>query len=343
MRDSVDGALAAVPFDYYARQPSGEQLPQSSAPEIIVAVLRLLEVQPGMRVLEVGTGSGYSTMLLAHLVGPTGQVVSLDVDAALTARAADLLERAGCGQVTVVAADGRAGYPAAAPYDGLVAWATADRVPMPWVEQLREGGRLVAPVRLVPLAGLGVAVIRARVDPPAALVGERVIPGAFVPLTDVALHQWTGPASDADVVVEVAGSGSAWASAAWLRDGATSQGTTLLGALMARPGPRHPGEDAEALWAYLLATQPTGLTTAWTPDTGTAFGCSRPGSMALLSVRTAHYVEAGERVAAETLRRWVAQWRAVGRAGFAQVQLRTARQAHGWRVQATMPTRQSQR
>jgi hypothetical protein len=103
-----------------------------------------------------------------------------------------------------------------------------------------------------------------------------------------------------------------------------------------------PGEDAEALWAYLLATRPTGLTTAWTPGTGIAFGCSRPGSMALLSVWTAHYVEAGKRVAAETLRCWVVQWRAVGRPGFDQVQLRAERQAHGWRVQATMPARQSQ-
>jgi protein-L-isoaspartate(D-aspartate) O-methyltransferase len=342
MLDAVDDALAAVPFVRYARQPSAQQLPQSSAPEIIAAVLRLLGVQPGMRVLEVGTGSGYSTALLAHLVGPTGKVVSLDVDAALTARAAGLLEQAGCGQVTVGAADGRAGYPAAAPYDRLVAWATADSVPVPWVEQLCEGGRLVAPVRLVPLAGLGAAVIQGRVESQATLVGERVIPGAFVPLTDVALRQWTGPASDADVVVDVAGSGSAWASAAWLRKGDKNQGTRLLCALMARPGPLHPGEDAESLWAYLLATRPTGLTTAWTPDTGTAFGCSRPGSMALLSVRTAHYVEAGERVAAETLRRWVAQWRAVGRPGFAQVPLRTERQAHGWRVQATLPTRQSQ-
>jgi protein-L-isoaspartate(D-aspartate) O-methyltransferase len=213
---------------------------------------------------------------------------------------------------------------------------------VPWVEQLREGGRLVAPVRLVPLAGLGAAVIQGRVESQATLVGERIVPGAFVPLTDVALLQWTGPAGEADVVVDVAGSGSAWTSAGWLRKGDKSHGTTLLGALMARPGPLYPGEDAEAFWAYLLATRPTGLTTARTPGTGTAFGCSRPGSMALLSVRTAHYVEAGERAAAETLRRWVAQWRAAGRPGFDQVQLRTARQAHGWRVQATMPTRQSQ-
>jgi hypothetical protein len=110
---------------------------------------------------------------------------------------------------------------------------------------------------------------------------------------------------------------------------------------MARPGPLQPGEDAEALWAYLLATPPTGLTTAWIPVTGIAFGCSRPDSMAVLSVRTAHYVEAGERAAAETLRCWVAQWRAVGRPGFDQVQLRAERRAHDWRVQATMPVRQS--
>ena len=80
-------------------------------------MLRLLGVQPGMRVLEVGIGSGYSTALLAHLVGPTGKVVSLDVDAGLTARAADLLERAGCGQVTVVAADG---WPCRLPYRGAL-------------------------------------------------------------------------------------------------------------------------------------------------------------------------------------------------------------------------------
>jgi hypothetical protein len=64
--------------------------------------------------------------------------------------------------------------------------------------------------------------------------------------------------------------------------------------------------------------------------------------MALLSVRTAHYVEAGERAAAETRWRWVARWHAVGRPGFDQVQLRTERQAHAWCVRATMPTGQNQ-
>jgi protein-L-isoaspartate(D-aspartate) O-methyltransferase len=190
---------------------------------------------------------------------------------------------------------------------------------------------------------LGAAVILARVDPPATLIGERVIPGAFAPLTAVPLQQWTGPAGEADVVVEVAGSGSAWASAAWLRDGNTSaDAAALLHALVPRPSPLQPSEDAEALCAYLLATLPTGLTTAWTPGTGTAFGCSRPGSMAMLPVRTPRYVEAGERVAADTLRLWIAQWRAAGRPGFDQVQLHTERQARGWRVQATMPTRQTQ-
>jgi hypothetical protein len=62
--------------------------------------------------------------------------------------------------------------------------------------------------------------------------------------------------------------------------------------------------------------------------------------MALLSVRAARYVEPGERVAAETLRRWVAQWRALGRLGFDQVQLHMRRLPCAWRVQATMPTTQ---
>jgi protein-L-isoaspartate(D-aspartate) O-methyltransferase len=78
--DQVSVAINHVVRDRYLRTADGRQLPQTSTPELIATMLRLLDVQPGQRVLEVGTGSGYSTALLAHLVGAGGQVISLDVD-----------------------------------------------------------------------------------------------------------------------------------------------------------------------------------------------------------------------------------------------------------------------
>jgi protein-L-isoaspartate O-methyltransferase len=88
-------------------------------------MLRLLDVQAGHRVLEVGTGSGYSTALLAHLVGPCGRVSSVDIDPDLVARAGRLLGMDGHSNVTVVHADGRLGHRPGAPYDRVVAWAQA--------------------------------------------------------------------------------------------------------------------------------------------------------------------------------------------------------------------------
>lgn len=71
MDDRVTAAIDHVARDRYQRTTDGRQLPQTSKPELIATMLRLLDVQPDQRVLEVDTGSGYSTALLAHLVGPT--------------------------------------------------------------------------------------------------------------------------------------------------------------------------------------------------------------------------------------------------------------------------------
>jgi predicted methyltransferase len=79
--DRVTAAIDHVARDRYVRTPDGRQLPQTSKPELIARMLQLLDVQLGHRVLEIGTGSGYSTALLAYLVGPGGQVISLDIRA----------------------------------------------------------------------------------------------------------------------------------------------------------------------------------------------------------------------------------------------------------------------
>ncbi|HZU19189.1 MAG TPA: hypothetical protein VFD01_21630, partial [Candidatus Dormibacteraeota bacterium] len=68
----VAAAVATVDHDAWARHPDGTWIAQTSAPEVIQAMLELLDPCPGQRVLEVGTGSGYSAALLAHLLGPQG-------------------------------------------------------------------------------------------------------------------------------------------------------------------------------------------------------------------------------------------------------------------------------
>jgi len=75
------------------RDNRGNQIPQTSAPEVIARLLELLDVQPGNRVLEIGTGSGYSSALLAELTGTKDNVFSIDVDPTMTERAATAQER----------------------------------------------------------------------------------------------------------------------------------------------------------------------------------------------------------------------------------------------------------
>jgi protein-L-isoaspartate(D-aspartate) O-methyltransferase len=95
----------------------GTQIPQSSRPELIAEMLRLLDVAEGSRIPEIGTGSGYSTALLCNLVGDHGSVTSLDIEEEMVTRARALLSGDGLDNVEVLVGDGRKGYPPRAPYD----------------------------------------------------------------------------------------------------------------------------------------------------------------------------------------------------------------------------------
>jgi protein-L-isoaspartate(D-aspartate) O-methyltransferase len=114
-----------------------------SQPYIVALMTELLQLQPGAKVLEVGTGSGYQAAILAE-VG--AQVYSIEILEPLAKTSSQLLQRLGYTSVQVKRGDGYLGWPQHAPYDAIVVTAAADHVPPPLVEQLKPGGRMVIPV-----------------------------------------------------------------------------------------------------------------------------------------------------------------------------------------------------
>jgi protein-L-isoaspartate(D-aspartate) O-methyltransferase len=163
--ERVAAAFAAVPRHLFApgetlqaayaplgtimpkRDADGLLLSVLSAPNIQAMMLEPAGIEPGMRVLEVGSG-GVNAALIAELAGPGGQVTTVDIDPEVTARARACLDAAGYGQVRVVLADAEHGAPDGAPYDRIIVTAGAWDIPPSWISQLAPDGRLVVPLRL---------------------------------------------------------------------------------------------------------------------------------------------------------------------------------------------------
>jgi len=114
-----------------------------SQPYIVALMLQALELAPTDRVLEIGTGSGYVTALLAEL---TAQVISIERHSSLAESAQALLRALGYSNVNVLIGDGTRGFPEGAPYDAIIVSAAAPNIPPALLEQLAAGGRLIIPV-----------------------------------------------------------------------------------------------------------------------------------------------------------------------------------------------------
>jgi protein-L-isoaspartate(D-aspartate) O-methyltransferase len=114
-----------------------------SQPYIVALMTELLSPQPTDNVLEIGTGCGYQAAVLAAVVG---KVTSIERIPAVAGLARANLAAVGSKNVEVIVGDGTLGYPGKAPYDGIIITAATPSVPRPLMEQLAEGGRLVAPV-----------------------------------------------------------------------------------------------------------------------------------------------------------------------------------------------------
>jgi len=114
-----------------------------SQPYIVALMTQELDLRGRERVLEIGTGSGYQTAVLAHLAA---EVYTIEVHAPLAERARETLDALGYRNVHYRVGDGRLGWPEAAPFDRVLCAAAAEDIPQPWIDQLADGGRLVAPV-----------------------------------------------------------------------------------------------------------------------------------------------------------------------------------------------------
>jgi len=187
MSPSVRAALGKVERHRFV--PAGQQslayrnhpLPIGSGqtisqPYIVALSTDLVAPQPGQRVLEIGTGSGYQAAVLAEIVS---KVYSIELVPSLGKEAAERLKTLGYANVEVRIGDGYAGWPEQAPFDSILVTAAAPRVPEALLAQLRPGGRLVIPVGASHEAQ-ELLLIEKRPD--GSVERRSVLPVRFVPL-----------------------------------------------------------------------------------------------------------------------------------------------------------------
>ena len=158
-------------------EEGGLPISSASQPAIVAIMLQQLRVEPGMRVLEIGAGTGYNAALLAELVGPSGAVTTVDIGEVIAAEARGRLASAGYPRVAVIAADGAAGWPPNAPYDRIELSVGASDITPAWYEQLRIGGLVTLPLWL----GISDASVALRKHA-GALVSESLAPCGFMRL-----------------------------------------------------------------------------------------------------------------------------------------------------------------
>ena len=117
-----------------------------SAPHMVGIMCSLLEIEEGMKILEIGGGSGYHAAVLAELTGHGGMVYSIERVTELAEFARQNLRNAGYGNVVVTSGDGTIGLSEHAPYDCITVACAAPAVPQPLVDQLKRGGRMTIPI-----------------------------------------------------------------------------------------------------------------------------------------------------------------------------------------------------
>lgn len=192
---TIEAAFRAVPRHVFAPHASlwlaytdqalplkrdGQQwLSSISQPAMIAMMLDQLALSAGDHVLEIGAGAGYNAALMAHIIGESGRVTTIDIDDDLVRFARSRLARAGVGNVEVMCADGALGDEAHAPHDRIILTVGANDIAPAWREQLKPGGRLVLPLDFAN-SGYQFSIAFDKTD--AGLVARSFLPCGFIRL-----------------------------------------------------------------------------------------------------------------------------------------------------------------
>lgn len=184
--DLITSSIEKVNRDFYVHYEDGSLVHQISSSKIIEQTIRMLDPSQGERILEIGTGSGYNTAILSHIVGH-GTVISVDIDPDMVERASKILQQDERNNVRVFLGNGKNGLLEKAPYDKIIAWASAEhKVPPAIVEQLASSGIIVCPLR----DGNNSYIASFTKTATGNLKETTRISGGFIPLTDRPFHPW---------------------------------------------------------------------------------------------------------------------------------------------------------
>jgi protein-L-isoaspartate(D-aspartate) O-methyltransferase len=168
---------AAYSNDIIVTTPEDAEPSSCSMPYMVFTMLSRLDLRPGHKVLEIGTGTGWTVALLTAYLGGAKGVHSVEVDPAAAEQAQANLAKLGIGDAHLLCADGSNGHPGMAPFDRVIATCAVHRVPYPWVEQCQPGGVILTPWN-APL-GHG-ALLRLTVNDDGTASGPFVHPAAFM-------------------------------------------------------------------------------------------------------------------------------------------------------------------
>lgn len=298
----LDGYLTANQVDVPVR---GFPTSSSTVPATVLRMIEALGVQDGDRVLEIGTGTGYSTALMCHRLGEDN-VTSVEVDPDVARRADAALEAAGYSTWTVTG-DGLLGHPHRAPYDGVIATCAVRRIPHTWVRQTRPGGTILATVGSW---SYGTGLARLTVMEDGAAEGRIIGRSSFMPTRSQA-------------VVPVAGDLSARAAYA-----DTERRTPIAPRLL---------EEWTPAFLAQLAAPDVQLVQAVSDDSGQTvhylFDPGRESFAELTDDATGWTVRQGGPVALwDAVEDALTAWQDAGRPDIGAVRLRVTAEAHAYRI-----------
>lgn len=278
--DVKDDRVVFLPVEYDRDRPSPENIEEiysnkplvtavnrsvptssTSQPSLVAGMLELLDLSPGMRALEIGTGTGYNAALLAEILGSKGRVYTIEFQEDVATKARSHLEDEGYGDVQVVSGDGFFGVPEAAPFDRIVATVGCPDLSPHWLDQLDGNGFLLIPLR----HGLSDPLTRLRRDPdsPTQALGRIVDTSDFMQIQGAL----TGAAPWRNSLIVGLPERPTWS-------------RRLPDALASTAEPRHPlGEDHHRAFAFFLSLA---LRPLWYTNDG--YGLADPGASAVVVV-----------------------------------------------------------